>query len=133
MYDSDVISPVGQACCSYHRAVALPLYRVLTLGMGLPSADTLPEAGPARAYQDDDEDSRTLRSDSYVAQEWYVCMHLRGGWDEGTFRHPAFQWTAADPPHLRGTHGDDFLVGACCAITGHLSRSLKDAATRKTN
>ena len=34
MYDSDVISPVGQACCSYHRAVALPLYRVLTLGMG---------------------------------------------------------------------------------------------------
>ena len=59
-------------------AFALPLYRVLTLGMGLPSADTLPEAGPARAYQDDDEDSRTLRSDSYVAQEWYVCMHPSG-------------------------------------------------------
>ena len=59
-------------------AFALPLYRVLTLGMGLPSADTLPEAGPARAYQDDDEDSRTLRSGSYVAQEWYVCMHPSG-------------------------------------------------------
>ena len=31
-----------------------------------------------RAYQDDDEDSRTLRSGSYIAQVWYVCMHPSG-------------------------------------------------------
>ena len=52
---------------------------------------------------------------------------------EGTFRHPAFQWTAVDSPRLPGTHGGDFLVGdSLCSSQGSFQENLETAATRQT-